>query len=44
MTYIIQHRLVRIYINEKDLGEQFKELFLPSMRQEYKRPITIIRL
>ena len=33
MTYIIQHRLVRICYNEKDLGEQLKELFFPSIRQ-----------
>ena len=44
MTYIIQHRLVRIFINEKDFGEQFKELLLPSMRNEHRQPITLIRL
>ena len=44
MTYIIQHRLVRICINEKDFGEQLKELLLPSMRNEHRKPITLIRL
>lgn len=44
MTYIIQHRLMRICINEKDFGEQLKELFLPSMRNEHRQPITLIRL
>ena len=37
MTYIIQHRLVRICYTEKDFGEQLKELFLPSMRNEHRR-------
>ena len=44
MTYIIQHRLVRICYNEKDLGEQLKEMFFPSIRQEHRQPITLIRL
>lgn len=44
MTYIIQHRIMRICINEKDFGEQLKELLLPSMRQEHRHPITLIRL
>ena len=44
MTYIIQHRLVRICINEKDFGEQLKELFFPSIHNEHKQAITLIRL
>lgn len=44
MTYIIQHRIMRICINEKDFSEQLKELFLPSMRNEHKQAITLIRL
>ncbi len=32
MTYIIQHRIVRICYNDRDLSEQLKELFLPSIR------------
>ena len=30
--------------SDRDFGEQLKELLLPSIRQEHKRPITIIRL
>ena len=44
MTYIIQNRIIRICENKKDSGEYFKELFLPSMRNEHRRPITLIRL
>ena len=44
MTYIIQQCLVRIVYNEKDFGEHFKEIFLPSIRQEHRKPITLIRL
>ena len=44
MTYIIQARLVRICYNETDFGEYFKELLLPSIRQEHRQPITLIRL
>ena len=44
MTYIIQNRLVRICYNEKDLSDHFKELFFPSLRQEHRRPTTLIRL
>ena len=44
MTYIIQHRIVRICINDKDFGERLKELFLPSMRNEHKQAIALIRL
>ena len=44
MTYIIQNRIIRICENEKDFGEQFKELFLPSMRNEHRQPITLIQL
>ena len=44
MTYIIQNRIIRICENEKDYGTNFKELFLPSIRQEHRQPITLIRL
>ena len=44
MTYIIQHRLVRICYNDRDFSEQLKELFLPSIRNEHRQPITLIRL
>lgn len=44
MTYIIQHRIVRICYNDRDLSEQLKELFLPSIRNEHKQTITLIRL
>ena len=44
MTYIIQNRIIRICYNEKDLNDHFKELFLPSIRQEHRHPITLIRL
>ena len=44
MTYIIQNRIVRICYNDRDFSEQLKELFLPSMRNEHRQPITLIRL
>ena len=44
MTYIIQHRLVRICENEKDYGEYFKELLFHSIHNEHKQVITLIRL
>ena len=44
MTYIIQARIIRICENEKDYGEYFKELIFPSLRQEHRQPITLIRL
>ena len=44
MTYIIQNRIIRICGNEKDYGEYFKELLFPSIRQEHRRPVTLIRL
>ena len=44
MTYIIQNRIVRICYNEKDFNERLKELFFPSIRQEHRHPITLIRL
>lgn len=44
MTYIIQSRLVRICYNDRDFSERLKELFLPSMRNEHRKPITLIRL
>ena len=44
MTYIIQNRIIRICENEKDFSERLKELFLPSMRNEHRQPITLIRL
>ena len=44
MTYIIQARLVRICYNDRDFSERLKELLFPSIRQEHRRPITLIRL
>ena len=44
MTYIIQHRLVRICYNEYDFSEQLKALLFPSMRNEHRHHITLIRL
>lgn len=44
MTYIIQDRLVRICYNEKDFSEKLKEFIFPSMRNEHKQVITLIRL
>ena len=44
MTYIIQHRLVRICYNDRDFNEQLKALLFPSMRNEHRQPITLIRL
>ena len=44
MTYIIQNRIIRICENEKDYGEYFKKLLFPSIRQEHRHPITLIRL
>ena len=44
MTYIIQNRIVRICYNEKDFNERLKELLFPSIRQEHRQSITLIRL
>ena len=44
MTYIIQHHLVQICYNDRDFSEQLKELIFPSIRQEHRQPITLIRL
>ena len=44
MTYIIQNRIIQICENEKDYWEYFKEFLLPSMRNEHRKPITLIRL
>lgn len=44
MTYIIQNRLVRIFYNDRDLSENLKSMFFPSMRHEHRNPITVIRL
>ena len=44
MTYIIQNRIVQILYNDRDFSEQLKEMFFPSMRQEHRQPITLIRL
>ena len=44
MTYVIQHRLVRICYNDRDFSERLKELFLPNIRQEHRHHITLIRL
>ena len=44
MTYIIQHRIVRILYNDRDFTEQLKTMLFPSMRQEHRKPITLIRL
>ena len=41
MTYIIQNRTIRICENEKDFREQLKEVFLPSVRNEHRKPITL---
>ena len=44
MTYIIQNRIIQICENEKDYGEYIKQMFFPSLRQEHRHPITLIRL
>ena len=44
MTYIIQARLVHICYNDRDFNERLKELLFPSIRQEHRQPITLIRL
>jgi len=44
MTYIIQARIVRICYNDRDFSDRLKELFFPSIRQEHRQPITLIRL
>ena len=44
MAYIIQNRIVRILYNDRDFSEQLKEMLFPSMRQEHRNPITLIRL
>lgn len=44
MTYIIQNRIVRILYNDRDLGEQLKQMLFPSIRNEHKKPLTMIRI
>ena len=44
MTYVIQHRLVRICYNDRDFSERLKDLFFPSIQNEHRHPITLIRL
>ena len=44
MTYIILNRIIQICKNEKDYGEYFKHLLLPSIRNEHKQPPMVIRL
>lgn len=44
MIYIIQDRFVWILYNEIDLGTQRVTRWFPSMRNEQKYPITVIRL
>jgi len=44
MTYIIQNRIVRILYNDKDFSDQLKAMLFQSMRQEHRKPITLIRL
>ena len=44
MTYIIQNRIVRILYNDRDFSEHLKEMLFTSMRQEHRKPITLIRL
>ena len=44
MTYIIQNRIIRICENEKDYGTFFKQMLFPSIRNEHRHPITLIRL
>ena len=44
MTYIIQHRIMRICYNDHDFSDCLKELFFPSMRQEHRQATTLIRL
>ena len=44
MTYIIQNRIVRVLYNERDLGEQLKQMLFPSIWNEHRKPLTMIRL
>ena len=44
MTYIIPNRIIQICENEKDYGEYIKEMLFPSIRNEHRKPITLIRL
>ena len=44
MTYIIQNRIVRILYNDRDFSEQMKAMLFPSIRNEHRHPITLIRL
>jgi hypothetical protein len=44
MTYIIQNRIMRILYNERDLDEQLKQMLFPSIRNEHRKPLTMIRL
>ena len=44
MTYIIQNRIVQILYNDRDFSGQLKEIHFPSMRQEHRQPVILIRL
>lgn len=44
MTYIIRNRIVRILYNDREFYDQLKEMLLPSIRNEHRSPITLIRL
>ncbi len=44
MTYIIQNRIVQILYNDRDFSDQLKRLFLPSLRNEHQKPLTVRQL
>ena len=44
MTFIIQNRIVQILYNDRDFSDLLKEMLFPSIRQEHRQPITLIRL
>ena len=44
MVFIIQNHFMLILYNEKDLGTHLVMRYFPSMRNEQKYPITVIKL
>ena len=44
MIFIIQNYFVRAYYDEKDIRMQYMRLFFPSIQNEQKHPITVMRL
>ncbi len=44
MVYIIQDRVIWIFYKDYSFREYFIPKYFPSWREEYWKPITVIRL